>query len=178
MNWCRFFVLFMVATGVLLVESGQAEARSVDNGDMLVGLRVPVGGVAGASFGIGAGLEKMITPKVGITGAAYYAGYSESLAGVGMGSIEYSYTNILLTAGGSYHFYTTDKLDLSAGVSLGYNVASVSVSGGGSASGVSAGGFIWSGMAQGRYFFTPKISGYLGLGYGLGYATIGLDFKL
>ena len=166
----RVFVLCLVATVALLVESGHAQARSVDNGDMLIGLRLPLGGVGGASLGYGAGLEKMISPKVGITGAAYYSGYDAGF---------YAYSNIMLTAGGSYHFYTTDKLDLSAGVSLGYNIASVSVvSGGVSASGVSAGGFIWSGMAQGRYFFTPKISGYLGLGYGLGYATVGLDFKL
>jgi hypothetical protein len=150
--------------------------------DLAIGLRVPLGGVGGADFGLGVGAEKMIQDKIGITAAGYWSGYSEEVPFGALGAYTYSYSNLLLTVGGAYHFYQADKLDLSAGLALGYNVATFSAEwkGQGTApdsASDAAGGFIWSATANGRYFLSDKLAAQLSLGYGLGYAAVGLDYK-
>lgn len=172
--------LAVIATACLASEAAAANAPVTRN-DFIVGVRVPLGGVGGADFGLGLGAEKMLQDKIGLTGAVYGSGYSESIP-VCAGVYEYSYLNILLTAGGAYHFYQVDKVDLSAGLALGYNVASASATwkGAGAApasASSSAGGFIWSATANGRYFLSDRLAAHLSLGYGLGYAALGLDYK-
>lgn len=149
-----------------------AESAAFESGDFLVGIRVPLGGVAGASFGIGAAAEYALADTFGLNAAGYWSGYSQSVLGG-----EYSYSNILLTAGASYHYYRTAKLDLSGTFSLGYNIASVSLESDDEnfAYEGDVGGFVWGAMANARYFFSDSFAAYLGLGYGLGYAQLGVD---
>jgi hypothetical protein len=79
----------------------------------------------------------------------------------------------------NYHldFLKIQNLDTWAAVSLGYNVASVSLKPSVPIS-ASAGGFVWGVTANARYYFTSNLALVASAGYGLGYLQVGLDYKL
>ncbi len=150
-------------------------------GDLYIGPRVALGAVAGASFGLGAAAEYGFDDNIGIGAFAGYSSYSEDFSGPG-GSYKWSYTNILLLATGSYHYdvLKNDKLDTWGEIGLGYNIGSVSYEGP-TIPGLiepTAGGFVYTVTANARYFFSPSLAFFASVGYGLGIARVGLDFKL
>jgi hypothetical protein len=150
-------------------------------GDFYIGPRVALGAVAGASFGLGAAAEYGLDNNIGIGAFAGYSSYSEAFSGFG-GSYKWSYKNILLLATGSYHYdvLKNDKLDTWGEVGLGYNIGSVSYEGP-SIPGLiepTAGGFVYTITANARYFFSSNLAFFASVGYGLGIARVGVDFKL
>jgi len=94
------------------------------SGDIVFGGRVALGGVAGASFGFAANAEYGIQENIGVGAFFGYSGYKETFF-----AAEASYTNILVLGSVNYHqdFLKIQNLDTWAAVSLGYNVASVSL---------------------------------------------------
>ncbi|MFQ3599230.1 MAG: hypothetical protein SNJ55_08630 [Chloroherpetonaceae bacterium] len=147
-------------------------------GDFVVGGRVALGGVAGASFGFAANAEYGFKENIGIGGFFGYSGYKEDFA-----FYEASYTNILILGSVNYHqdFLKIQNLDTWAAVSLGYNVASAEAkakTGSFIVPSVSAGGVVWGVTANLRYYFTPNLAVAASAGYGLGYLQVGLDYKL
>lgn len=95
----------------------------------------------------------------------------------------YKWTYIMIGGRASYHFdIGVEKLDLYAGVLLGYNIVKLKeeVPAGWEAytTGISGTSyFLWGIDAGARYFFTPNIGAYLELGYGLAYIHGGIAFK-
>jgi hypothetical protein len=144
-------------------------------GDFYIGPRVALGAVAGASFGLGAAAEYGLDNNIGIGAFAGYSSYSEPFS-------RWSYKNILLLATGSYHYdvLKNDKLDTWGEVGLGYNIGSASYEGP-SVPGLiepTVGGFIYTITANARYFFSSNLAFFASVGYGLGIARVGVDFKL
>ncbi len=100
----------------------------------------------------------------------------------------YSWNYYIVGVRAAFHFseyLQIENLDLYGGIMLGNNFVSSKytttdtynqVHNGGWASGY--GGFIWGLYAGGRYMFTPKLGAFGEFGYGLSYATIGLNIKL
>ncbi len=147
-------------------------------GELVIGGRVALGGVAGASFGLAGNVEYGFKENIGIGGFFGYSGYKEDFS-----SFEASYTNILILGSVNYHqdFLKIQNLDTWAAVSLGYNVASAEAKakrGGFTVPSVSAGGFVWGVTANLRYYFTSNLAVAASAGYGLGYLQVGLDYKL
>lgn len=75
------------------------------------------------------------------------------------------------------------KLDLSAGLSLGYYIvnSSVETSGGGSISGIasaSGSGIAWGIFGVARYFVTDRLALRGKLGYGITVVEVGVDFRI
>lgn len=121
----------------------------------------------------GVNVEYGITPNIGL-GATVMVwlwsdeGWSESV--------------IAPMIEGAYHFtkLNVDKLDLYAGLGMGFAIYSFSGSGIGATG--SSGIYVQPFVAA-RYYFTPTIAGMLKLGWGLGSwgsygATIGVTFRL
>ena len=107
-----------------------------------------------------------------ITAGGYlgYAGKSNTVLG-----ITTSYTNIFIAAQGNYYFKPiVDKLDLYAGLRLGYNVGSSRVEG----VSASAGGLAYSLQFGASYYVSEKLAINAELGYGIGYLNAGISYKL
>lgn len=126
---------------------------------------------------ISAGFQVGVHEKFSVGGIV---GYSSS--SYGYVNYEWTYTYIVIGARGEYHFVDADikDLDLYAGLTLGYNIVSVSEPSGYSGHGYSAQGsyLLYGFHAGGRYYFTPTIGAFLELGYGVGYIVAGVTFKL
>ncbi len=107
-------------------------------------------------------------------------GYSSS--SYGYSKYEWTYRYIFIGGRGEYHFIDADieNLDLYAGITLGYNIVSVTEPSGFNGYGYSAEGsyLLYGFHAGGRYYFTPKIGAFLELGYGVGYIVVGGTFRL
>jgi len=173
-------VLFGILAMPTVAQEASSQASSGSNlvflksGDIVFGGRVALGGVAGASFGFAANAEYGIQENIGVGAFFGYSGYKEKIL-----AAEASYTNILVLGSVNYHqdFLKIQNLDTWAAVSLGYNVASVSLKPSVPIP-LSAGGFVWGVTANARYYFTSSLALVASAGYGLGYLQVGLDYKL
>ena len=102
----------------------------------------------------------------------------------GFTSYNWRYTYTLIGARGNYHWgkhlsSLPDKLDLYAGVNLGYYLVKVNYDGytGVIADGVSNSVF-FGGQVGGRWFFKDNLAAIAELGYGIAYLRVGLNFRL
>lgn len=172
---CRTHIFSIAILALSLCFSMTAtaeESASVAGGDTILGLFVPLGDVGGADLGYGLNGEYMVADSFGLTVTGVYAGYEEDL-----GLIKVTYSNIIALAGGAYHLFTTDSLDISIGAKVGYNIVSVEVEGGGAAAGASESEIAYGGSLNFRYFFTENLAAAVSGGYGVGYGSVGLDWK-
>lgn len=159
-------------------------------GDIDVGATIGLGTIWGG-FPIGAQVEYGVERNIGV-GAyvghwAYSSGCGNLLVKISC-NYTFHYTVIPVGMQALYHFneilkIDIDKLDLSAGIILGYWIYSVSVT---DSSGNPLNGIIgattshlgWASFLQARYFVTPKLGLKARLGYGLGILSLGADYKL
>lgn len=147
-----------------------------------------LGGALGLSSGFGplggitfiGNAEYAVTNDIGIGGSIGYWGYSEEINSAGY-TIKYKYSIIPIIVSGAYHFHLGNpKLDLAAGLSLGYYIASSSVET--SSSGLAYGSATASGIALGifglvRYFVADHVALRGKLGYGITFIEVGVDFR-
>lgn len=159
----------------------------------------------GGGLGLGSGLgylggialianaEYAITNEIGVGGSVGYWSYSEDYSysyGTttppysATGTLTYKYSIIPVIVSGAYHFKIGNpKIDLAAGISLGYYVvnASSSVSGGGTTTGLAsatASGVAWGVFGLARYFVTDNLALRGKLGYGITVVEVGVDFRI
>lgn len=174
-----------IALVIALATAGTfgANAQCYDAGNKLLNVGVGLGSTLSASGinstlpPIGLSFEYGFTEKV--SGGAY-VGYSSASADVGFGSTaKWNYTYTIVGARGSYHFLTSDKLDPYAGAMLGYNIASVTYDGPGTAPTTlaSASAVIIGAHLGARYYFTDNIGAFAELGYGIAYLQLGVAAK-
>ena len=126
--------------------------------------------------------ETGVAEKITLGGIVAYSGSSEDF---GYGSWKYTY--IVISARGAYHFLEHQpKLDAYAGLGLGYSIVSASVTWNNSIYqnefanlyGASASYFFFDIFVGGRYYFAPKWAILGEVGYGVGFARIGVSYKL
>jgi hypothetical protein len=149
-----------------------------------------LGGALGLGSGLGylggvaliANAEYGVTNEIGIGGSIGYWSYTDELTSFGY-TVKYKYSIIPVIASGAYHFHVgVPKLDLAAGVSLGYYIvnASTEISGGSTTLGIaaaSASGIAWGVFGLARYFVTDHLALRGKLGYGITVVELGVDFK-
>jgi len=173
-----FSILFVVAI-FAGISFGQGYQKGVNNLNIGIGFGDVVGGYGSQDFPpISVGLQFGIHEKISVGGIIGYSTSSESWF---YGKYKYSY--IIIGARGEYHFMEpSDKLDLYAGVTLGYNIVSSSWEANNGYSGYSAtasGSDLFYGFHAGaRYAFSPTFGAFAEVGYGLGIINIGVNFKL
>jgi len=118
--------------------------------------------------------EKAVTDNISVGGII---GYSSSRYTY-FTDEDYKYTYILVGARGNYHFATSEKLDPYAGLTLGYNIVSVSApSSQASNYTAKASAFLFGAQIGANYYFSPNLGAFAELGYGIGILTIGLSAK-
>jgi hypothetical protein len=173
----RIAVVSLVALAMLA--AGSAQAGSYKVGQKLVGGIVGVG-LAGAygSGGTPIGIEfdAAVNDKISAGGVLGFASSKEDFIGYG-----WKYTYTIFAVRGAYHFseqIKDPKMDAYVGATLGYNNVSVSTTG--NAAGFTASGSyaLYGIHAGGRYDFSPKWGGQAELGYGIGYLSAGVYYRL
>ena len=117
--------------------------------------------------------EKAVTENISV-GAI--VGYSSSKY-VYFTTDEYKYTYILIGARGNYHFATSEKFDPYAGVTLGYNIVSVTAPGSGGNYNAKGSALLAGGQLGANYYFSSNLGAFAELGYGIGILTIGISAK-
>jgi Outer membrane protein beta-barrel domain len=177
-NKSFFSALFAVA--LLLSLSQASQAQVFNKGDIALNVGIGLGSVYGYSgFSssvppLSASLEVGITDKIGIGrfGVGGILGYSSYKFST-FNSVTSSH--ILIGGRGLYHFdFDVEKLDLYAGIMLGYNIISYSDN----ATGVFSGSGVVGGVFGGaRYMFSEKIGAFGELGYSIAWLNIGITAK-
>ena len=172
----------LLLAAVACISAVSINAQSFGKGDNVAGLNVGFGGSYGVpvSLTYERGIHKINNKmSIGVGAIAGYGGSSESMIWG-----KWKYSNILLGARGAWHYTAIKKLDLYAGLTLGYDVASAKFTWNdpkdeqtiGKLS-ASAGGFLWGAYAGARYYFNKSFGVNAEVGYGLAYLNIGVAYK-
>ena len=166
------FVLFVSFSSTF------SQVYKIGHNTLSIGIGPGLAGIYGSmdvpaiSLGYQAGIHKNFS-------VGGIVGYSSS--SYGEFNYKWTYSYIFLGARGEYHFIEADieNTDLYAGLTLGYNIVSVSEPSGYSGIYSASGSYLLYGFhVGGKYFFSPSIGAFLELGYGVGYITAGVTFKL
>lgn len=172
----KIFSIVVVVLLSITIANAQGYKKGVNNINAGVGFGLAgIYGNAGM-IPISVGVQIGVANKISFGGIV---GFSTST--YGLDNFEWKYTYIMLGARGEYHFLKpTNKLDAYAGLTLGYNIVSVTAPSNYSGFGYSAqGSYLLFGVHVGaRYAFTRNIGAFAELGYGIGYLTVGVNFKI
>jgi hypothetical protein len=168
----KVLVLVALLVGLAGSTSLMAQNPEFSKGGLYLGPRLLLG------YGVGVGVngEYGVTNNIGVTGTVSYQGYTTGFVGY-----NWTYSTISIMVGGNYHFdlLKVNKLDTYAGLSIGYNIYSVTSSDSRFAYTDAAGSIGWDGRIGGRYYFSNNIAVACELGWAwLGYLRLGVDFKL
>ena len=191
--------VLLTASFLLSVIFAGAQALEKGNSALNIGIGFGSGyGYGGASTvvpPVHVSYDYIITDEIGPgrIGVGALVGYSsgkyEFPSYFGSGKYGINTSSFVIGGRGTYHFnfIKNDKLDLYAGVMLGYNVGSAkyyfdsSISPATqsilSGAGVTYGGIVFGGFVGARYFFTEKIGAFVELGYSIAYFNLGLTAK-
>ncbi|MFI3285126.1 MAG: hypothetical protein R3Y08_00580 [Rikenellaceae bacterium] len=102
-----------------------------------------------------------------------YSGYSEKYSGY-----KVNYSNIFIAAMGNWHYAGVNKLDLYAGIRLGYNVASANFADNSlNLDPLEAGGTAYSTHIGANYFLNHNWAINAEIGYGLANLNVGVSYK-
>jgi len=163
-------------------------APALKKGDVIVGGKLALGAVYGASVGY------VVSGEYGFKdGFLSLPNFPASLGlGVSLGYSSYSddyywgtwtYRNILILGSGYWHvdLFKKEQFDTYAVVNVGFNVATSSWDSKYSdykPSSSSNGGLVFGTGVGMRYYFTPQLSAVGEVGFGMGILRLGLDFKV
>jgi hypothetical protein len=175
--------VLLVLLALLVITSMTSYAQGFRNGSKTLNAGIGLGfsGLTGDATvpPISVGYQVGITDKISVGGIVGFTGSSDKFSFNGS-TYEWKYSYIIIGARGEYHFMEpSDKLDLYAGLTLGYDIVSATAPSG-TFSGYSAAGsaLFVGGHAGARYAVSNTWGGFGELGYGIGYLTVGAYFKL
>ena len=169
--------IFLLALGLLAGTQSFAQL-SIDKGTKFINLGIGVGGYGGTSgIAFGGSADFGVAPNITVGGQVAYRSFNYGYIGVN-DKINYLY----FAARGSYHFnqllnLSTDKVDLYAGIGIGYESVSYSASFGTGFSTFGSGIYVPIHLG-GRYFFSEKVGAFAELGAGVSPLMLGVTFKL
>lgn len=176
-----FSILFVVAI-CAGISFGQGYRKGVNNLNIGIGFGDVAGGYGTSSLPpISVGYQIGIEDKISVGGIVGYSSSTYDFGGWGGTNYEWTYTYIIIGARGEYHLLeASNPFDVYGGVTLGYNIVSVSEPSGFSGYGYTAGAsYLFYGVHAGaRYAFSPSFGAFAELGYGLGIVNVGVNFKL
>lgn len=175
--------LFLASVMLFMLSFGfQASAQfgpnaNFKNKDLIVGAHLGLGGGWYSGFGPVVNVEYGVIPQLGVTASVGFFGYTDVYS-----TYSWTYTSIPFIIGANWHFdvLKIKQLDTWVGAGLGYTFGSWSSSDPDRRyTGAVGSYFSWDGRLGGRYYFSDKLAAKVEFGYwALGYARIGIDFKL
>jgi hypothetical protein len=171
-----FFILSFLSNSLYAQLAYQKNMKILN-----AGLGAGLYGVYGSSDfpPISVGLQYGVHDKISVGGLI---GYSSS--SYGFRGFSWSYSYFFIGARGEYHLVYPQvnipkNLDLYGGLTLGFNIVTVSEPMDRVAGYTAEGSYALFGFHIGsRYYFSETIGAFLELGYGVGVVTIGASFKL
>ncbi|HLZ16107.1 MAG TPA: hypothetical protein VKQ08_03670 [Cyclobacteriaceae bacterium] len=175
-------ILLGLGAAVALLLSANTSQAQYKKGDKLLDLGLGLNSYYTGGIPLSGIFEYGASKQISVGGGIDYLSYHYGIPGN-----SYSYTSTYIAARGSFHFsemmnLNTNKLDIYAGLSLGYR--SFSWGNGFNGNGLGLNGYYGSGLYLGihggaRYYFSNKVAGFMELGaMGLTNARIGVTFKL
>ncbi|HEX2865998.1 MAG TPA: outer membrane beta-barrel protein [Ignavibacteriales bacterium] len=172
-------VVFMLLSVTTSAQSENPFKKNSQVGQLGIGFGMA--GISGTSSmpPISAGFQYGIEDKISVGGVLAYASSTYDWGYFG-DDWSWKYTYFLIGARGEYHFLETVKnLDGYAGLTVGYNIVSVTTPTGYNGYGYEASGsYAVFGIHGGaRYFFNPNFAVFGEVGYGLGIFTAGIAYK-
>lgn len=127
----------------------------------------------GSTIAIGGHFERAISERFGVGAAAQYFSYGCDAPGIDC-SVKY----VSLAGTGAYHFeVSNEKLDPFVGVALGYHLVSCTLDFQGVDYCGSSNRFLLGAFGGIRYFVKESIAIVGRAGFGLGYLSVGVDFR-
>lgn len=177
-----FTMLFLLA--VLFTGTNFAQGYNQNGKALNIGAGIGLVGLEGDATlpPLSVGLQFGLTDKISVGGIVGYAGSSYKF-GILSSSYEWKYSYIILGARGEYHFMEpANKLDAYAGLTLGYNIVSVTEPSNlpkyGISYSASSSALLYGFHAGARYAISNSWGVFGELGYGIGYITAGAFFRL
>lgn len=168
--------LILLSVLVIAFSAVKAQDPIFVKGDKVINLGLGLGTYGNLSVSGEYGILDGIADK-GSIGVGAYAAYGFKLFNI---LAHYHYSQVLGGVRGAFHYPFIDKLDTYGGLGLGlqYNHWSWDsdywgTTGSDGSIGLNGGFFLGA-----RYYMTPKIAPFAEIGYGLGYLTVGISFKL
>jgi hypothetical protein len=171
----------ILVMSLLLV--GTKSFAQYQKGDKLLNAGIGLGSYYGGGVPIGASFEVGVTDEISVGGQVdfYTWSYNYGFAGSGY---KFRYTFIPVAVRGSYHVNEllnlgNEKLDLYAGLALGYYISSYSDNTGFSGTyNNSYGNRVLFGLHIGaHYYFKPTLGAFAEVGYGVAPLKLGVTFK-
>ena len=173
----KFFAIVALFSLSLVATQSFAQL-AIDKGTKFVNLGLGLGGYGGAGgLAFGASADFGVAPSITVGGQVAYRSFNYGYLGVN-DNINYLYFAVR----GSYHFnellkLPTDKVDLYAGLGIGYESVTYSDSFGTGFTAFGSGIYVPLHLG-GRYFFTEKIGAFAEVGAGVSPLMLGVTFKL
>ena len=169
----RGICLLLVCLG--LVISQAVYAQSYEKGNKLLNVGLGLGTYGAGGLGFGGSFEVGIHPAISVGVLAGYSGRSNYLGSGARWSV------LTLGVRGSYHLgellkLNDDKIDIYAGLGLGYRNVSWGYTGT-LYSDNSGSGILPLAHIGGRYYFSNNMAAYAELGSGFGALQAGISFK-
>jgi hypothetical protein len=167
----------LILLSVLIVAFIAAKAQDplFVKGDKVVNLGIGLDNYATISASGEYGIIDGIADK-GTIGVGAFAGYGFRILGMS----HYNYSRILAGVRGTFHYPFIDKLDTYGGLGIGlqythwsWDAAYWGYSSSDNSVGLNAGFFLGA-----RYYLSERLAAFAEAGYGLGYLTVGVAFKL
>lgn len=151
-----------------------AHAQAYQNGRNYLNAGIGLGTYGGGGLGLNASFEHGFTDQISAGGIVGYSRYN-------YGILDYRWNFLLFGVRGSYHLtellnINNDKLDLYAGLGLGYRSATYSGPNGTYVGNLGSGVF-FLGHIGSRYFFTENVGGFAEVGAGVSNLLLGVTFK-
>jgi hypothetical protein len=187
-------ILFTATAIILLLNSFNSSAQRFEADDNVISLGLGLGssiGYAGSSQTPAISVQyehgQWVAGGPGVISLGAYIGYkSFSYDGVYPGftySQKWNYTIIGVRSAYHYNGFDAKNLDVYGGAMLSYNMLSYDYHSSDPKydylyKGNYDGGIGITFYVGGRYFFSDNLAGFLELGYGISFATVGIAFKL
>lgn len=166
-------LIYSFAIVALLAFSAQGVmAQSYQQGDKLLNVGIGVGTYGGGGIGFGGSIEFGIHDAISVGALAGYSGRNY---------LGYKWSVLTFGARGSYHFnellnLDNDKIDLYAGLGVGYRNFNWDYNGFGNTYSYGS-GIVFLGHLGGRYYLNPNLGIFAELGSGFGTLQAGVAFK-
>jgi hypothetical protein len=167
--------IILLSVFIVAFFAAKAQNPIFVKGDKVINLGIGIDSYATISASGEYGIIDGVADK-GTIGVGAFVGYGFKV----LGSKYYNYSHALAGVRGTFHYPFIDKLDTYGGLGIGlqythwswdssywgYEASDNSV-------GLNAGFFLGA-----RYYLTEKLAAFAEAGYGLGYLTVGVAFKL
>jgi hypothetical protein len=170
----KILSLTALCVALLAFSTTKSAAQAYQNGRNYLNAGIGLGTYGGGGLGLNASFEHGFTDQISAGGIVAYSRYN-------FGVLDYRWNFLMFGARGSYHLtellnINNDKLDLYAGLGLGYRAASYSGPGG-SYVGTLGSGVFFMGHVGARYFFSENVGGFAEAGAGVSNLLLGVTFK-